>query len=878
MKISVDLCRIFWYNDGNFSDLSGEIEKGEDILFTWNFPFVSKKRLEGALSQLMIGNMKGNDILIRIHTAIHTAEEAVDLAAFVKRIVPNAQILGTSTSGIISGGKLIHDQCVISVTQMDEGSVLAARLPVTEAGSGRMLSAETLCAKAAELILPDNPKLLFAFFPVCYGDIDRFVELSNEKMPSVQMIGGFLERNDIIGDTGFVFDETGWSDREMILAALSGNALEAFAGFATGVQVVGDLHEITRVMDDDILEIDGRPAGEFIHEGIGREICTQTEIGFFFPLVYCSGEKDAPIVYGYRGESKINANHNVIPGKKIRRGFFYDRKIISENRSMFGKVESFEKGESLFAYACKDRFRIYPNSVMWELSAYENSNISGCLTRGEICTVNGRKMFANCAFVLAVAGESPESQPLNPYVFTHTESLAEDNQKLIGYLMDTAKASPQSADTAIQDSMRSFVNSCKEVLLYTEKSNIPNEAALHMDVRLGGYDRVCLIDVPDQISIRTVFSEQAIEKTHTQYVAECVAFTARKDYHVYQLTKWQMAVAVPSYTVSLDAFVEDMQELQKRLFETKEDYIPIVTTFCIVNDCTAENLKSVYDAARLEMLQKNVQFYVCDEKEEKLDEESILEKYRMVSVINYALAHDGVIPYYQGIYDNNQRAIHHYEALMRLRDENGKVYTPFAFLDTARSYGLLYDALSMEMLRKVFDAFRDSEDRSVSINLGMRDIKNEKLTEYIFSFLSTTPHPEHFIFEILENEDVDEYETLLRFVNSIHRLGGKISIDDFGSGYSNLLHVISIPADYLKIDGSIVKECCQNPASESVVRMISSFHQLSGRDSRIVAEFVENEAIQDKLLRYSIDYSQGYLFSKPAPEIPDNPADQCHQL
>lgn len=205
---------------------------------------------------------------------------------------------------------------------------------------------------------------------------------------------------------------------------------------------------------------------------------------------------------------------------------------------------------------------------------------------------------------------------------------------------------------------------------------------------------------------------------------------------------------------------------------------------------------------------------------------------------------------------------------MRLKDENGRMYSPAAFMEVARAYGLLYDALSMEMIRKVFDAFKDNENESVSINLGMRDIKNEELTRYICSFLSTARHPEHFIFEILENEDVDEYETLLRFVDSIHKLGGKTSIDDFGSGYSNLLHVVSIPADFLKIDGSIIRECCNNKASEILVQLISTWKTMNERDARIVAEFVENEAIQDKLLRYHIDYSQGYLFSKPVPEIP----------
>ena len=80
--------------------------------------------------------------------------------------------------------------------------------------------------------------------------------------------------------------------------------------------------------------------------------------------------------------------------------------------------------------------------------------------------------------------------------------------------------------------------------------------------------------------------------------------------------------------------------------------------------------------------------------------------------------------------------------------------------------------------------------------------------------------------------------------------------------------MVSIPADFLKIDGSIIRECCNNKASEILVQLISTWKTMNERDARIVAEFVENEAIQDKLLRYHIDYSQGYLFSKPVPEIP----------
>ena len=84
-------------------------------MFTWNFQFVSKARLRELFKQLMLDPEKG-DILVRIHTAIHGEKEAADLAKFIKDMIPGAHILGTSTSAIIQNGKVIRDQCLISIT------------------------------------------------------------------------------------------------------------------------------------------------------------------------------------------------------------------------------------------------------------------------------------------------------------------------------------------------------------------------------------------------------------------------------------------------------------------------------------------------------------------------------------------------------------------------------------------------------------------------------------------------------------------------------------------------------------------------------------------------------------------------------------------
>lgn len=153
------------------------------------------------------------------------------------------------------------------------------------------------------------------------------------------------------------------------------------------------------------------------------------------------------------------------------------------------------------------------------------------------------------------------------------------------------------------------------------------------------------------------------------------------------------------------------------------------------------------------------------------------------------------------------------------------------------------------------------------MNLSIRDIENAEITSYIFEFLSTTKHPENFVFEILENEDISDYDELITFVDRIHDLGAQISIDDFGSGFSNLQHIANIQSDYLKIDGSIVRKCCEDKKIENLIALIAGFKKISTRPIKIIAEFVENEEIQQKLLAYGIDYSQGYLFSKPSPEL-----------
>lgn len=793
-------------------------------MFTWNFQYISKARLAETFGQLMLNPQKG-DILIRIHTAIHTEKEAVDLARFIKGLVPAAGIMGISTTAPVGSGRIMPNQCLISVSQMSQGHVRTSMLLPDISGEG-----------IKEAFPNDDLRLLLAFFAGSFREADRFANLVNEELPGVCLTGGLADVSDNAyhkdSKDGFIFNETGSSSHGILTAAFDGTGLCVTGGYATGIHTVDIKKKDAGIFAEELRKLDELP--QVIHfTDDGKRLLNVSDIDEI-------------------GDHKM--------------AFIHDEGIISDDRKLFRMIEGFSMSETIFCYICSSRAKMYPGCTEWELSMYENSNICGCVTNGVFATEDGRNVLTDWAFALTVAGEDHRMQRFNPYVFSYTEALSEDNNRLLSHIVHIMRINKEKGHH-IPESVDVFVSACENKLLRTAEDGLPNEAALIMDMKNKGYDRVCMINVLDSSGIAAVFSEGTVRMTKNTYIGRCRSYAHRKDYHTYKLDKWMVAIAAPAYLVKLSDFISDMEELQRSLFRTVEGSAAIVPTFCILDDCDPDYLRDNYNAACNRMKQKNLQFYVYDSDLDRMDIESIRERYHMVDIINSAIEGDRVFPYFQGIYNNRKGKITHYEALMRIADETGRIYYPAEFLDVAHSYGLLYDALSMIMIRKVFDKFRDFKDKEVSINLSMRDIKNRELVEFICGFLATAAHPGNFVFEILENEDVDDYEYVLSFVDRIHSLGGRVSIDDFGSGYSNLMHIISIHADYIKIDGSIVRRCSEDKESEHVIAMISGWRKLSLRNIGIVAEFVENEDIQKMIEKYGIDYSQGYLFSKPAPDI-----------
>jgi PAS domain S-box-containing protein/diguanylate cyclase (GGDEF)-like protein len=249
------------------------------------------------------------------------------------------------------------------------------------------------------------------------------------------------------------------------------------------------------------------------------------------------------------------------------------------------------------------------------------------------------------------------------------------------------------------------------------------------------------------------------------------------------------------------------------------------------------------------------------------DNTALTEKTRnniwMFDKIKSAIEEDRIVPYFQGIVDNQTRRIVKYESLMRLIEPDGKVLTPFWFLEHAKK-SKLYDQLTRIMLAKTFAVFEHAE-YEFSMNLTMTDIVSDETRNYIYQLLEESSAASRVVFEIVESEGIVNYEEIIDFIKTVKSYGCKIAIDDFGTGYSNFSYLSKLDVDYIKIDGSLIKNINRDVDHLLTVESILFFAHKKGIQT--IAEFVEDESIFKTLLDLRVDYSQGYLFSTPSPDI-----------
>ena len=240
----------------------------------------------------------------------------------------------------------------------------------------------------------------------------------------------------------------------------------------------------------------------------------------------------------------------------------------------------------------------------------------------------------------------------------------------------------------------------------------------------------------------------------------------------------------------------------------------------------------------------------------------VVKNMEMLKIIEYALANNKVISYFQPIIDNETGEVAKFEALVRIADKEGKSITPFFFLDIAKKAGL-YGKITLKMIENCFEIYKKHKI-PISINLSPSDILRDFIREKIISFLKDADIKRGDItFELLEDEIVKFPHLLKDFFDEVISLNGTIAIDDFGSGYSNFSRIIEAKANIVKIDGSLIMGIDKDITKQHIVESI--VHFAKRENIKTVAEFVENKAILKTIIKLGVSCSQGYYYSPPVP-------------
>jgi len=227
--------------------------------------------------------------------------------------------------------------------------------------------------------------------------------------------------------------------------------------------------------------------------------------------------------------------------------------------------------------------------------------------------------------------------------------------------------------------------------------------------------------------------------------------------------------------------------------------------------------------------------------------------------LNWAIQNDRITPFYQAIFDNKTNKLVSAECLIRLIDGDNNIITPYHFLTIAKK-SKLYSKLTKIMIQKSCQYF-EHLDCDFSINLSVEDILDKGIVEYITYNINKYNVSKKIVFELLETEGIENYEEVSSFINEMKSLGCKIAIDDFGSGYSNFEYLLQLNIDYIKIDGSLIKNLDYDTNAQIIVETIVSFAKKL--NMIVIAEYVHNEGIYEKVKELNIDRSQGFFLAKP---------------
>ncbi len=416
--------------------------------------------------------------------------------------------------------------------------------------------------------------------------------------------------------------------------------------------------------------------------------------------------------------------------------------------------------------------------------------------------------------------------------------------------------------SSLNDALVVKTNDLEQRLYHDSMTGLQNREALNQELNKNDFYALTLIDINNFGHFNDLYGM----KVGNEILINLAKFLTKIAYK-HKLTIYRLSgdsfILLQKETISHDAFEEKMQIIIDALDVCKMSItslkLKIKVNFTLV---TVKSQDKALEKANMTLYfarKKGERYWVYDESINRQEEvENILfwEK-----EIHDAIVDNRIVPVFHPIVDVDGTLVK-YEVLMRMkRKEAGKMklFSPFEFLEIAVKTNQ-YEKLTTIMIEKSFKAM-STQACDFSINLTFSNIQNKNMVMFLKSKIDEYNLGDRLILEIVESEDIYNFEIVKTFVAYLRLLGVRFAIDDFGSGYSNYMHVFEVMPEFIKLDGSLIQNIDKDENAHKFVGSIVLLARNLG--IKTIAEFVHNEEIYKITKALGVDEFQGSFFSKP---------------
>lgn len=386
-------------------------------------------------------------------------------------------------------------------------------------------------------------------------------------------------------------------------------------------------------------------------------------------------------------------------------------------------------------------------------------------------------------------------------------------------------------------------------------TSLPNRDKMHLDIEKN-HPKVCIVFNIDKFrEINDFFGSDMGDSILKQ-----VASWLNGVHKTYRIAGDEFAMLFYDELnkEQVSAFVDDvLKRFSFATFFIQNEQIPVRLNIGVAID--SDKLAIQADIALHESKEKRLK-YAFYEKVANI-EELYRTNLMIAANVHSAIFENRLVCHYQPILDYATGRVVKYESLVRLLCTDSTVMSPMTFLHIAKKTKL-YSHITQMVIEQSCKEFKDKKEE-FSINISIDDILDPLTTEHIIKTITNTNTASRVVFEILESDGIQNYDTVEGFIKQVKALGAKIAIDDFGSGYSNFEHILRLDIDYIKIDGTLIKDILTKPYSQIIVGTIVDFAKKI--KAKTIAEFVSSKEIFDLLKEMGVDFAQGYHIGKPKP-------------